>query len=218
LHPRGETANRLRELLRQWFGTDAGLPGTGFTVEFTQAETGWSAAPSRIAVRQMPPAPAPAELHLVDTPPEKERFLHYVPVYSLEAAAGGWGPESSPTETGWLRVDGATLCEGMFVARVNGHSMEPKIPSGSWCLFRPCPAGTREGRIVLIQFQTMADPENGGRYTVKKYHSLKTQTPEDWEHGAIQLRPLNPDYKPINVQPGEAAELLIAGEFVKVVA
>jgi hypothetical protein len=52
--------------------------------------------------------------------------------------------------------------------------MEPLIPDGSWCLFRPCPAGSREGRIVLVQFASLGAGENGGRFTVKKYHSDKT--------------------------------------------
>ena len=29
-------------------------------------------------------------------------------------------------------------------------------------------------RIVLVQFNSMGDPDNGGRFTVKKYHSAKT--------------------------------------------
>jgi hypothetical protein len=44
--------------------------------------------------------------------------------------------------------------------------MEPKIRDGSRNLFRPCPQGSREGNIVLVQFNSMDDPENGGRFTV----------------------------------------------------
>jgi hypothetical protein len=55
-------------------------------------------------------------------------------------------------------------------------TMEPLIPDGSWCLFRPCPAGSREGRIVLVQFASLSAGENAGRVTVKKYHLEKTVT------------------------------------------
>jgi hypothetical protein len=108
----------------------------------------------------------------------------------------------------------------MFVARVVGRSMEPKIPSGSWCLFRQCPAGSREGRIVLVQFHSMSDPEGGARYTVKKYHSDRVVTEDGWSHQRIQLRPLNPDpkFQPILVTETEAPELIIVGEFVAVVS
>ena len=97
--------------------------------------------------------------------------------------------------------------------------MEPKIPSGASCLFRECPAGSREGRIVLVQFHSMSDPEGGGRYTVKKYHSEKIMTEEGWSHQRIELRPLNgdPTYQPILVTEVEAPELIIVGEFVAVV-
>jgi hypothetical protein len=62
----------------------------------------------------------------------------------------------------------------------------------SWCLFRPCPAGSREGPIVLVQFASLGTGENGGRFTVKKYHSEKTFTADGWRHDRIQFLPLNP--------------------------
>jgi len=89
---------------------------------------------------------------LLPSPPPTSRFTTHVPVYDLTAAAGFWGPESQPEELGWTEVPGVAVKPGMFVARVTGTSMEPLIPDGSWCLFRPCPAGSREGRIVLVQF------------------------------------------------------------------
>ena len=116
--------------------------------------------------------PTPTELlHLLPSPPPAARYTTHVPVYDLTAAAGFWGPESVPEEIGWTEVPGVSLKPGMFVARVTGTSMEPLIPDGSWCLFRPCPAGSREGRIVLVQLGTDGAGENGGRFTVKKYHS-----------------------------------------------
>jgi hypothetical protein len=65
----------------------------------------------------------------------------------------------------------------------------------------------------------MTDPEGGGRYTVKKYHSEKVVTEKGWSHQRIELRPLNPDpiYQPIPVTEAEAPELKIVGEFVAVV-
>jgi hypothetical protein len=84
--------------------------------------------------------------------------------------------------------------------------MEPKIPSGAYCLPRECPAGSREGRIVLVQFHSMSDSEGEGRYTVKVYHSDKIITEEGWSHQQIELRPLNrdPAYQPIPVPEFEA--------------
>ncbi len=103
---------------------------------------------------------------------------------------------------------------GMFVARATGTSMEPLIPDGSWCLFCPCPAASREGRIVLVQFASHGAGENGGRFTVKKYHSEKTGTAYGWRHDRIQLLPLNPAFEAITLEPEDAEELIIVGEYL----
>ncbi|MEO8613784.1 MAG: HIT domain-containing protein [Luteolibacter sp.] len=159
--------------------------------------------------------PATDELPgFIETPAAKDQFTRLVPVYSLQAAAGLWGPESSPEEIGWAAPAGVSIKPGMFIARVRGHSMEPKIRDGSWNLFRPCPQSSREGRIVHVQFNSMGDPENGGRFTVKKYHSRKTLTNDTWQHDQIQLLPLNPACDPIPVAPHEGPELMVIGEWV----
>jgi superfamily II DNA or RNA helicase/diadenosine tetraphosphate (Ap4A) HIT family hydrolase/HKD family nuclease len=41
----GADRNELPALLRGWFGPDAGLPGTNFTVVFEQTDGGWTLAP-----------------------------------------------------------------------------------------------------------------------------------------------------------------------------
>lgn len=68
----------------------------------------------------------------------------------------------------WVRPEA-----GLFVALVLGESMNCRIPSGAWCLFRANPEGTREGKVVVVQHRSIADPETGGRYTVKLYSSEK---------------------------------------------
>jgi hypothetical protein len=51
---------------------------------------------------------------------------------------------------------------------------------------------------------------------VKKYHSVKSTTPDGWKHEKIKPLPLNPDYEAITVEPQDASEMMIAGEFVAV--
>ena len=149
---------------------------------------------------------------LLPSPPPRARHTTHVPVYDLTAAAGFWSPESVPEEIGWTEVPGVAVKPGMFVARVTGKSMEPLIPDGSWCLFRPCPAGSREGRIVLAQFASLGAGENGGRFTVKKYHSEKTVTADGWQHESIQLLPVNPAFEPITLEQENGDDLMIVGE------
>ena len=45
--PKGEKTNQLSQLLRQWFGSNAGLPGTSFTVRFETRNGVWHATPSQ---------------------------------------------------------------------------------------------------------------------------------------------------------------------------
>jgi hypothetical protein len=43
----GESENVLPEVLRRWFGTDAGRPRTAFRVAFEEREGSWMVAPCR---------------------------------------------------------------------------------------------------------------------------------------------------------------------------
>ena len=226
----GRATNQLGTLLRDWFGENAGLPGTRFEVKFTQEMVDggvvWSVEPIEpraamppqpIAVKTPPSTPLPA-FRLVETPALSERYEQFVPVYNLQAAAGFWGAESVPEEIGWAAVPDVRLREGMFMAQVQGSSMEPLIHDRSWCLFRRCPGGSREGRIVLVQFNSLGDPENGGRFTVKKYHAEKVADADGWRHGRIQLLPLNPEFQPIELSEENASDLIIVGEYLQAVA
>lgn len=223
--PLGSEENQIHTLLRIWFGENAGVPGTNYEVAFTKLETGWAVEPVAVAAPlRVVDAISDAEESenqvlpgLVEMPNPKDKFTRLVPVYSLEAAAGLWGPETIPEEIGWAEAAGTSLKPGMFIARVRGRSMEPKIKDGSWCLFRPCPAGSREGRIVLVQFNSRGQVEDGGRFTVKKYHSVKVASDEGWRHEKIELLPINPEYPPITVEPHEAHEMIVVGEFVSLI-
>ncbi|MBI4865070.1 MAG: S24 family peptidase [Candidatus Riflebacteria bacterium] len=109
----------------------------------------------------------------------------------------------------------------MFVARVVGHSMEPVIPDGSYCIFRAPVDGTRQGKTVLVQHRSISDPETGGRYTVKRYRSDKLMTGAgegDWRHSRIVLEPVNKEFQPLVFEdPTVAEELQVIAEFVGLV-
>ena len=52
--------------------------------------------------------------------------------------------------------------------------------------------GTREDDIVLAECEGIDD-----ECTIKKYHSVKVQTEENWRHEIIELIPSNKDYDTI---------------------
>jgi SOS-response transcriptional repressor LexA len=144
-------------------------------------------------------------------------FRTHVPLYSAQAAAGKWGGEMEVDEEAreWIEApEGLRLSEDMFVAHVTGHSMEPRIPANSLCLFRggSAIAGSRQGKLLLV----MNYGETGeNRFTIKRYKSTKVRTEEGWQHDRITLEPLNPDYEAWDLD--EHANLKVIGEFVRVV-
>jgi hypothetical protein len=78
----------------------------------------------------------------------------------------------------------------LFVAQVVAESMNRRIPNGAWCLFRPNPQGSREGKVVMVEHRSIADPETSGRYTVKVYTSEKRAAEiGGWRHTRITLKP-----------------------------
>jgi DUF2075 family protein len=129
---------------------------------------------------------------------------------SLEDAAAEWVacPE-------WIRPQ-----KGMFVAQVLGESMNRRIPNGAWCLFRAAPGGTRNGKVVVVQHRDIADPETGGRFTVKVYSSEKLATDVGgWRHQRIILKPDSdrPGYQPIVLElKDEQEEVKIVAEWLMV--
>jgi SOS-response transcriptional repressor LexA len=104
----------------------------------------------------------------------------------------------------------------MFVAQVVGKSMEPTISDGSYCLFRAPVIGTRQGKIVLVQLRDVTDPDNGERYTVKRYQSEKVADGDTWRHTRITLKPINPDFRPIELTSSEEGALQVVAELVEV--
>jgi len=149
-----------------------------------------------------------------DTRVENEKYKTLLPLYSLSAAAGYFGNGQPVEPEGWIEADGyGKLDSRMFVAKIVGHSMEPRFHDGDYAIFRAKPQGSRQGMIVLAQYRGTADPDTGGSFTVKRYSSDKKQTKDgSWHHVRIVLEPLNPDYQPILIPEEEADNFGIIAE------
>jgi uncharacterized protein len=168
-----------------------------------------------------PPLPYPGlDLRVLDAE-DVSPWENAVPVFNLYVAAGLFSEEQFIPEPGavdWVQLpEWIQPQEGYFVTRVLGESMNRKIPNGSWCLFRLNPAGSREGKIVLVQHQGLQDPDNG-RFTVKRYHSEKQANGELWQHTRIMLKPESTEtlYKPIIIEPHDLDAYQVIGEFITV--
>jgi uncharacterized protein len=156
---------------------------------------------------------------------ERDAGVVAAPVIDLRFAAGAFS-DAQALEDGadvWAALpDWVRAQPGLFVAQVVGESMNRRIPNGSWCLFRANPTGTREGKVVVVQHHSIADPETGGRYTVKLYASEKAPAEDGgWRHERITLRPDSnrPEFEPIviNLNDGEDGFSVVA-EFLLVLS
>lgn len=141
---------------------------------------------------------------------EPKHYRTHLPLYSIRAAAGGFGPDSESEVEDWVEVhDSKTFNRDEFVLRIAGRSMEPDIPDGSLCLFRRYSGGSRGGQIVLVQRLTGSD--TGGEVTIKRYSSDKQATGDSWEHSSIHMHPKNrSEFSDWDVQREENRYLTIA--------
>ncbi|MGH2710722.1 MAG: HsdR family type I site-specific deoxyribonuclease, partial [Actinomycetota bacterium] len=153
---------------------------------------------------------------------EAKPYENSIPLYSLEVAAGIFGfaqeVEMEEQPEAWVAAEGLTPRKGLFVARVEGESMNKRIPSGSYCVFRHPVEGSRQGRVVLVESREIEDPDHGGKYTVKIYESEKSEGPDgEWKHERIRLLPASsePGYSSIELASA-ASDLRVVAELVRV--
>jgi DUF2075 family protein len=144
------------------------------------------------------------------------KFIDFLPVYSIKAACGYFGEGEDVSELGWIQVEGVgKLNRNMFVVQASGHSMEPRINDGDFCVFRANPGGSRQGKIVLVQHHNFYDSDYSGAYSIKEYSSSKSYDElGNWQHEKIELIPLNKDYNPIIINAEESEDFRVIGEFV----
>ncbi len=162
---------------------------------------------------------------------EVQPFENAVPVYDLRVAAGRFNDEqnidevtgnniTNPEDYDWVALpDTFRLQPGLFVTQVVGESMNRRIPNGAWCLFKLEPAGTRQGKVVLVQHRDIQDPDTGGQFTIKVYESHKVYYDDGtWQHEQVVLRPdtTSSGYKPIELVGDALGELKVIAELVAV--
>lgn len=167
-------------------------------------------------------AEKPSEAEIIRIEPvvnDDVKYIDFLPVYSIKAACGYFGEGDDVSELGWIQVEGiGKLNRNMFVVQASGHSMEPRINDGDFCVFRANPAGSRQGKIVLVQHHNYYDSDYSGAYSIKEYSSVKSYDEfGNWQHEKIELLPLNKDYNPIVIDAEEAEDFRVIGELVGVV-
>lgn len=81
--------------------------------------------------------------------------------------------------------------------------MEPEIPSGSYCLFRPLEGRSPEGRTVMVRSSEIND---------------RCQPMRGYRHTRITPAPRNPEFAPIVLTPGDEGAVQVVVEIVGVLS
>lgn len=169
-----------------------------------------------LAAQLEPQQEAIPEVRIEPEVNDEVKYIDFLPLYSIRAACGYFGEGEMVDESGWMKVESmGKLNRNMFIVQAVGHSMEPVIHDGDYCVFRANPAGSRQGKIVLAEHHNYYDPDYTGSYSIKTYTSKKSFDAEgNWAHEEIVLQPKNSDYSPIVIEEEHADEFRIVGEFI----
>ncbi len=143
-----------------------------------------------------------------------------IPLYSFYAAAGSFSELQVEKDYEQINISGElSLSENYFACRVLGESMNRIIPNGSLCLFKMYQGGSRNGKVVLVEYQDYQDPDFNSAFTVKTYTSEKSIEEDNWRHTSIVLKPNSYDdrYGDIVVDQESARSMRVLAEFVRVI-
>ncbi|HEY8517464.1 MAG TPA: DEAD/DEAH box helicase family protein [Candidatus Binatia bacterium] len=162
--PLGTATNQLPDLLRRWFGPDAGRPGTAFRVRFTRSPDGWWVEPASARVVPL------ARRDAVVTFPT----LRAAAGYARATALADRVADAPGAETVRLPVSGLPSSE-LFAVRAVGGSMDggdTPIRDGDWVVLRWARAarfGAVEGRVALVELPASPnDASPDSAYVLKR--------------------------------------------------
>ncbi|AEE20805.1 DUF3427 domain-containing protein [Dokdonia sp. 4H-3-7-5] len=148
---------------------------------------------------------------------ENKSSIYQIPLYNFYAAAGSFSEMQSEKEYSMFETN-EEYSDDYFACTVIGESMNRRIPNGSICLFKKPSAGSRDGKILLIENFDLQDADTNSAFTVKTYNSQKTVTEEGWAHKSIILSPNSYDdrFSNIVIDEDNGENMNIIGEFIKV--
>lgn len=163
------------------------------------------------------------KLNFVSEVEDENKYNSYLPFYPIEVAAGNFtDSEVMETPSSWLDMTKTNYhgvqAQDLFITQITGHSMEPLIPNGSYCLFKYGVVGSRNNRVVLVKKDGIIDPDLQTLFTIKRYFSKKIPSSEDgWIHETIELRPDNKEYPILIVEPEDTEDVFVIAEFIQVI-
>jgi SOS-response transcriptional repressor LexA len=143
--------------------------------------------------------------------PKPLEYQTHLPLYTLRSAAGKFLENAAIECESWVEAPARLrLTQDMFVAEIQGTSMEPLVYDGDLAVFRFIQPGTRVGKRVLVEERG----RGADSYTLKLYTRPKGL--DRMDRGAVTLEPLNPKHQPIPLEPDDERYRIIA-EFIQTI-
>lgn len=165
---------------------------------------------------------AVAEVEEIETPEIKLiPYENSVPLYSVKVAAGEFFlNEETPDMDLHPVSEGTHITQDHFACKIYGNSMNKIVEDGQIALFKKYRGGSRDGKMVLVEYYNHQDPDFNSAYTFKEYYSQKRMDSIGWGHERIILKPRSYDssYKEIEITPEDVQDnqFNVIGVFEKV--
>ena len=152
---------------------------------------------------------------LLQDPPEEDRFIKYVPVYSPSNAYKRFvKKQKTPKPDGWLEVlktEGA-YSESIFATQVKGEALFPEYDHNSWILLDANVADKiKSGNIALVFHKDIED-EYDGSLTVKKiFMEERKNAGKIFGERFLILRAINPNVEDVELSIDGVGEAEVVG-------
>lgn len=148
----------------------------------------------------------------------EEELRNPIPLYDFYAAAGTFSEMQSDNAYTLIEGPENNANSDYFACRIIGESMNRVIPNGSVCLFKTYTGGSRNGKILLIEYRDIQDPDFNSAFTIKTYTSEKNITEDNWTHTSIVLRPNSYDssYQNIVISDDNVDGMRVVAEYVRI--
>ena len=156
------------------------------------------------------------KLNIIDPEEDTDGKL-VIPLYTIRAACGKFLYNEEAEVKGWIDTKEYSLPYGetIFVVQAQGHSMEPTINDGDYCVFAH-DTSFYERDIILAEIPDM-DSEYGGSFTIKKYAREKSIVDGIEQKVSITLAPINSDYDTMSFDIESEDKPKMVGVFRKVI-
>lgn len=208
--------NILPEILRQWFGPEAGHNGSTDHVTFEQKGDTLVLGP--VPKIDKNTATITREFLIKSELGPEDQKEEWLPLLPLEAAAGRLQEKEFGLEAeSYIHIKNQTLPSNknaLFVTRIKGDSMEPVVHDGEYALFSKAIAGSKNLEIILVEHHGSGLQDFAGELLIKRYRSEKSEDEEGMKHTKIILESLNPAYPPIIFEGEELTGIRILARYV----